>query len=789
MKKELRILFLIIFCYGCCSAQGDWAWAKTGENANGATGRAITTDVHGNVIVTGNFYKSPIKFESVSLINGKYTTIFIVKYDSSGNVVWGKSFGGGSDDIIHAITTDSNGNILVTGHFSGPSILFDNITLYSTDLSSPVSTAEFFIAKLDPEGNVLWAKSAAGNRYDEGEGIAVDSHGNIYVSGDFQSGTLTFDNITVNITPGFGCFFQSAFIAKYDPGGKIVWVKTLVGSVMGSYGSNTGRGNCITLDLTGHLYITGTTLCPGLTVGNIVLPTGNMFLIKLDVDGNAIWAKSFKGSGFGNYSSSSGVVADAFGKIYITGSYYQTLSIGSTTLSNPSSFGNMSSVFIAKFDAEGNSLWAKSATRGRGIVTDIAANKFGSVFITGYLFLFGLNRDTLDFGDIHLENSIQNISRDNAFVAQYDSTGTALWADFTDSENANAGFGIATDTPGNVLITGRLSYSSNIPFAPGMGPIYFGPIALSQSNPGVFVAKLKPCRHPATLVTHSEAICSGKSINLTSPSATLNHWNTGEVSKSITVKTAGSYRVVISSASGCILRAETTDVSVNSLPKATITQGGLTICEGDKVTLTSCKAESYQWNTGEVTQSISVSKPGLYQITITDANSCTGSATAAEIKTIEPLPEIQLVSDCNRLFVNSNNPVTWYRDDEVIQQQNATQKEYYPLDSGHFHIEIKSICGTKKSNTIFFKPANTQFVSIPNVITPNGDAYNEFFVLDEKLSGSTVDVINRWGETVYRSENYKNNWNGNDLSPGVYFYLIRNSCFTEKLNGTLSIIK
>lgn len=80
-------------------------------------------------------------------------------------------------------------------------------------------------------------------------------------------------------------------------------------------------------------------------------------------------------------------------------------------------------------------------------------------------------------------------------------------------------------------------------------------------------------------------------------------------------------------------------------------------------------------------------------------------------------------------------------------------------------------------------------VEVPNVITANGDQWNEFFILPESLLGSQLTVYNRWGSQVYFSSEYKNNWNGSDLPGGIYFYTISNKCLSKSYKGMLSILK
>lgn len=121
--------------------------------------------------MTGFYYGSTLALGGITLTNNTLNgtpDFFIVKYDQFGNVVWAQSAGGNDYDEGYGITTDADGNIYVTGEFVSPSITFGSFTLADSE--------SMFIVKYDPTGNVLWAKKEGGNNgYDIGFSIAVDS--------------------------------------------------------------------------------------------------------------------------------------------------------------------------------------------------------------------------------------------------------------------------------------------------------------------------------------------------------------------------------------------------------------------------------------------------------------------------------------------------------------------------------------------------------------------------------------------------------------------------------------
>gem|GEM_PF-254612 len=171
-------------------SSGNCIWAKRAEAGNFEEGFSITTDEKGNIYVTGYFSWSGADFCELKLRSKGGQEIFIAKYDAWGNCFWAKSAGGSGDDRGRSITVDWEGNVYVTGDFSGKANFGDYILVskYETDI---------FIAKYDATGNCLWVKSGGGSKgFDYGNCVSTDGEGNVYVTGEFY-GTADFGNETL----------------------------------------------------------------------------------------------------------------------------------------------------------------------------------------------------------------------------------------------------------------------------------------------------------------------------------------------------------------------------------------------------------------------------------------------------------------------------------------------------------------------------------------------------------------------------------------------------------------
>jgi hypothetical protein len=253
-----------------------------------------------------------------------------------------------SDDGSRGIATDENGNSYVTGFFQG------SATFGSTVLTSS-GGRDMFIAKYDAVGKVVWAQKGGGIGDDNGYGIAVDGSGNSYVTGTFgilglsgiNGPSATFGTTTLTRSGSF-----DIFIAKYDAAGNAVWAKN-------AGGTSSDQGFDIAIDGSGNPYITGLFQSRA-TFGSTILTasgSSDIFIAKYDVAGNAVWAQNAGGT---SLDQGFDIAIDGSGYSYLTGWFEGSATFGSTTLTSSGS----SVIFIAKYDAEGNAVWAQKAGGG-----------------------------------------------------------------------------------------------------------------------------------------------------------------------------------------------------------------------------------------------------------------------------------------------------------------------------------------------------------------------------------------------------------------------------------------
>lgn len=423
-----------------------WQWAKSAGGNKWDLGRSIALDAAGNQYITGEFYTTAT-FGATNLTSVGGSDIFITKLDAAGNFVWARQAGSTSTDIGWAIAVDAAGNQYVTGYFSGTAS-FGGIQL-STGANY---NDNIFIAKLSPDGNFLWARQAGGLSSDYGYGITVDGSGNCYLTGQAVA-PANFGTITLNGS-------NNIFVTKMDTDGNFLWA-TQCGNV------NGGRGHKIKVDPLGNIYLTGEFQSIGL-FGNLAplssAGSADAFVAKMNPAGEFIWAKNAGGQ-FADQAYDLGL--DANGNIYFTGNFQGTAAFGTTNLIA----ADQDDIFISKIDNNGNFIWSKSFgsyDKDCGNAISVAAN--GNAFVTGYF------TGTVAFGS----NNILVGEYKDIFVAKLNSAGTVMAAKRAGGQYNDNGMSIAANSSDQAMVTGSFVSSAD-----------FGTATLvSAGDDDIFIAKI-----------------------------------------------------------------------------------------------------------------------------------------------------------------------------------------------------------------------------------------------------------------------------------------------------------
>jgi len=362
----------------------------------------------------------------------------------------------GTGGISNGVSNDALQNTYATGMVSNPG-LFDNLTI-------PCNASDVFVAKYDPIGGLIWAKTAGGALLDQGYDIATDASGNSYVVGAIQTNgiypTVTFDAITLT---GHGDY--DWFIAKYDANGSVLWAKNGGGTAGDmAYG--------VALDNSGAVYVTGffsgTMTVDGVTVTSAGLY--DIFLAKYNSDGTLVWLKRAGGTGS---DIAHGIVLDSVGNIGIVGEFQNTASFDNNSIA---ALG-LGDAFIAKYDPNGNNLWAQ---RGGGTInyqTD-RANAIGSDGSNSF-YVTGEFTGTATFDGLSVTSTGPNAS--DIFLAKYDTNGVIEWLHHGGGVHADIGYSVGVDQAGNSYVSGFADS--------GTGVVFDHLVLPPRGNEYIFLAK------------------------------------------------------------------------------------------------------------------------------------------------------------------------------------------------------------------------------------------------------------------------------------------------------------
>ena len=321
------------------SAAGNILWANcTRGVSDNSFGHSVITDGSGNVFVTGYFEGANLIVGNDTLTNVSppQNDIFLIKFSNLGTILWAKSAGGLGDDKSYSTTIDLTGNVYITGNYQFYPMIVDSDTL------SYAGDKDIFIAKYSTGGSLLWAKGIGGSYNDEGNSVATDISGNVYLTGYFGSQTIVFGSDTLTNSGG-----TDIYIVKFSSSGNILLTKS-------AKGNNYDAGFFITTDASG-VYLTGGFNSSFISFASdtVFFPTGGtdpMFIVKFDSNLNVICASELASGG----DDQNALITDSFGNIYIAGDLEtNTIIIGGDTLSMPP---NSEIFFIAKYFCAGGNI-------------------------------------------------------------------------------------------------------------------------------------------------------------------------------------------------------------------------------------------------------------------------------------------------------------------------------------------------------------------------------------------------------------------------------------------------
>lgn len=545
---------------------------------------------------------------------------YLVKFNANGDTLWTKTYGNVGYDEAQSIKQTLDGGFILTGQT-------DNIDW----------AGDVYLVKTDSNGVVSWSTAFGGaGTSDFGYSVRQTSDGGYIVAGLSASsgsgqrdvflvktsstgalqwsknygGSLVDEGRTVEQTADGG-YIIAGFTQSYGNGLQAYIIKTNSAGVL-TWSKNFGGGG------TELAYSIKQTSDGGYILAGYTDTYGagqfDALLMKLTSAGGISWSKTYGGTG-DDYGLNLKITADS----------------GYVICGRAGSFGGGGGdYYIVKTNALGAHQWSK--TYG-GTAIDQAGNIIqtadGGYFLTGYTMSFGAGiRD--------------------AYVVKTDGLGNSGCAQFSTT----------TITNNPVVSSGTGATETN-----GVG--FVSPVTATRrtgSIIGVQCSSVATCVISASFSASAINICEGTSVSFTNTSvgATSYQWTENTVSFATTnnasryFNSAGTFTIKLLVINGACKDSATAIINVSALPVCSLVAGGpTTFCQGGSVTLTASGGFNYVWLPGgQTSPTITVTTPGNYSASTTNANNCSGSSNTISVL-VNPLP-LAAANNTGPYCVNSN---------------------------------------------------------------------------------------------------------------------------------------
>jgi hypothetical protein len=501
----------------------------------------IAVDGAGNAYVTG--YTKSTTFPTVNAFQsakGGGRDIFVTKLNAAGSaLVYSTYLGGSGDDgpdftqfgllgppgKAGGIAVDAAGNANVTGFTASTN--FPTVNALQSTLAGG---RDVFVTKFSSTGTtVIYSTYLGGVNDDFGRGIAVDSSGSAYLTGNtFSPDFPTVNAFQPTLVSAQGSLRDDAFVTKLNPSGTAFVYSTFLG------GSNFDQGIAIAVDGSGNAYITGGASSPEFPIYNAFQPTQNSavhgFLTKLNATGSGLVYSTFLG-GDGGLA----IAVDSSENVYVAGD----TSSPSFPTANPlqSTFGGGPyDAFITKINSNGDALVYSTYLGGNSYEHGwgVAVDPFGSAYVTGYT--QSGNFPTHNAFQPTLNNGLSGGGGGDAFLVKiYDGSGFTIAGHIADA-GANNLSGVTvslsgsqsastqTDASGDYNFIG-LAASGTFTVTPSLSPYTFSPTNQTFTN----LAANQTANFTGTLppITISGRVTDIASTGISSVTMTLNGSQTG----------------------------------------------------------------------------------------------------------------------------------------------------------------------------------------------------------------------------------------------------------------------
>jgi len=424
-------------------------WTITMGSSDFDLGQSVDVDNEGNIYLTGQF-GGTVDFDPGPDTDNHTASgpdnPYITRFNADGTHVWTKVIHASDGSVGHCVAVDPDGNIFLTGGFSGTAD-FDPGNGVVSRTASESGDQDIYIVKIYADGSYGWVKTMGSQEdNDEGRSIAFDSDGNIYVAGFFSMEVNFNDGIDdPHIAQGGGF---GTFLTKINSDGSYGWTKTFPGEPGGPF--KTVR---VALDRNDNIYLSGFFSDPGdfdPGPGEDFRNPSGLFLTKINADESYGWTKIFEGN-IGQYSA---LAIDSIDNVFIASSFQGTIDFNPDPVDLDYHSATSKDVSLTKFYSDGSYAWTKilSGPGDDGMFLSSALDQNDNLYVSGTF------NDSMDFDPDPIEtDNITAAGSDDIFVTKFNVNESYGWTYTIGDINADWGFSNKADMFGNIYIAGAAS--------------------------------------------------------------------------------------------------------------------------------------------------------------------------------------------------------------------------------------------------------------------------------------------------------------------------------------------
>jgi len=760
----LALPFMLLFAADA-SAQFTWRWGRIASSVSESY--PVTTDNKGNVYAAGiNSTTSAAVFDSVSVPASDVQSVW-VKYSPTGQPLWAGGTMGGSTNLYN-MTTDTGGNLIVYGLILSDTVRIGSITLHNSFYLT--GGMQYFIAKINPAGTVLWAIKDGEPYYDFADDfytgmlrlgdVATDDSANIYITSTYRNASVTIGGNTLTNTNSAGTT-TDIFVAKYTPSGTLVWARSAGGT-----GNDHAFG--ITVAPSGNVFIAGAFRSTTFNFGSSVLSNPYVnpraYIAEFSPAGTPLWAQAAGGSR-GAYSV--GIRHDIYGNIYMAGSFADTsITFGSETLTRAYPIAVPAyAAFLIKYSPVSLPVWSRCISSAAASVAafSVATSPCGSVWVTGT----SSHNVLLATGNImYIDASGSDLP---VYLVGYDFSGNVIGNNSL-IVGGDDECDIACDAVGNAFLGGDFEGTLVT------GPDFF--IGSPSPSEHFFVAEYG--FQPDTVFTHQNGkICASGSITIAAPAGQAFYlWDDGETSQDRSISGPGDY-VVYATSCGDTVIADTFHIVIG--PDTLVTIHDTAFCMySDLVPLISLIpgfGTDYLWSGGDTTMTDSINAPGTYWVTY--KNGCIHAFDTFFVTANHPPAPISgsgfMCLGDTSLFADADAGGVWSSSASSIVTIGSATGQGIGATVGTANITYiaPTGCYTSKTVTVNAPPCYNGVAQIlPEnqvSVTPN-PAFDQFVLQSPKGVYTYMEILNDLGQVLLKQQvsGTQLTVNINTLPPGTY---------------------